>query len=66
MSALILGTMKALAGLSLMTMLVVLTACATWWLIYYGWGCRKNPIGKTAMLTAAFLWLISAAVINLM
>lgn len=66
MSALILGTMKALAALSLITMLVVLTACAAWRLVYYGWGCRKNPIGKTAMLTAAFLWLVSAAVINLM
>lgn len=66
MSALILGTAKALAALSLTTMLVVLTACAVWRLVYYGWGCRKNPIGKTAMLTAAILWALSAAIINFM
>lgn len=66
MSALILGTAKALAALSLITMLVVLTACAAWRLIYYGWGCRRNPIGKTIMLTAAILWVVSAAIINFM
>lgn len=66
MSALILAAAKALAMMSALTMLIVLVACAAWRLVYYGWGCRKNPIGKTAMLSAAVLWLISAAVINLM
>lgn len=66
MHALIIATAKALASLSIMAMLIIATACLAWRVVYYGWGCRKNPIGKTAMLTAAFLWLVSAAIINLL
>ncbi len=65
MTALIIATVKVIGGLSLTTILVGLTACGVWRLVYYGCGCRKNPIGKTAMLTAAILWIVSAAIINL-
>ncbi len=65
MKALIIGTAKALAGISIIGMLILVTACVSWRLVYYGWGCRKNPIQKTAMLTAAILWLVSSAIINL-
>lgn len=65
MTALIIATAKALFMLSAVALLIVATACAVWWLVYYGWRCRKNPIQKTAMLTAAVLWLVSSAIINL-
>lgn len=65
-SALILATAKALAMLSLTAFFVVGIACAAWKIIYYGCNCRRNPIGKTAMLTAAILWVLSAAIINFM
>lgn len=66
MAALILATAKALAGLSLTAFIVVLVACSMWQIVYYGCGCRRNPIGKTALLTAAFVWVICACIINFM
>lgn len=64
MAALIIATMKALAALSLVAFVVVLVACSMWQIVYYGCACRRNPIGKTALLTAAVIWVISACIIN--
>ena len=64
--SLIIAAAKALSIISLVAMLIILTACGAWRVVYYGFGCRHNPIGKTAMLTAAALWLVSAAIINLL
>lgn len=64
MSAIILAAVKALAGLSLVAMLIIVTACTAWRIVYYGFECRRAPIQKTAMLTAATLWIICAAIIN--
>lgn len=66
MTALILATMKALAALCLITMMVILVSFCAWRVVYYGFHCRRNPIQKSALLTAAVLWMISAAVINFM
>lgn len=66
MLALILGTAKALAAISLVSLMITVTACLAWRVVYYVCGCRRNPIGKTAMLTAAALWLTSSAMINLL
>ena len=66
MATLFILTMKAVAVLSLITALIILVGFAAWRVVYYGCGCRRNPIQKTALLTAAVLWVLSAAIINLM
>ena len=66
MTALILATMKVLAALCLIAIMVILVSFCAWRVVYYGFHCRKNPIQKTALVTAGVLWAISAAVLNVM
>lgn len=66
MATLFILTMKAVAVLSLIAVLIILVGFGAWRVVYYGCGCRRNPIQKTALLTAAVLWVLSAAIINLM
>lgn len=66
MATLFILTMKAVAVISLITVLIILVGFAAWRVVYYGCGCRRNPIQKTALLTAAVLWVLSAAIINLL
>lgn len=42
-----------------------LAYCAAWRLVYVTFRCRRNPIGKAALVGSAMLWLASSAVINL-
>lgn len=66
MLSIALAATKTLAVLALVIIVWVLVACAAWQIVYYGLGCRKAPIQKAALLSAAIIWVISAAVINLM
>lgn len=65
MVPIILSATKIMAGLALVAFVWILVACAAWQIVYYGFHCRKAPIQKAALLTAAIIWVISAAVINL-
>lgn len=53
-------------GVLLVTALITSVCVAAWHLVYYACRCRRNPIGKTALLTAAGLWLISAALVAIL
>lgn len=64
MGALILAFIKAIGAFSLITFFVIGIACAVWKIVYYGCNCRKNPLGKTAMITCAIIWVVSASIIN--
>ena len=66
MTSFIIATAMAFIGLGLTAVIVLLVACSMWHIVYYGCGCRRNPIGKTALLTAAFIWVICACIINFM
>ena len=50
-------------GILLVAALITTMCTAVWHVVYYTCRCRRNPIGKTALLTAAGLWLISAALV---
>lgn len=65
MSTLVMAAGEILAVLSLIGALIALVSCGAWHVVYYGCHCRRNPIGKTALLSAVVLWIISAAIINL-
>lgn len=66
MTSFIIAIPLAFVGLSLTAAVVLLVACSMWQIVYYGCGCRRHPIGKTALLTAAFIWIVSACIINFM
>ena len=66
MGALIFAFIKAVGAFILLALFVIGIACASWKIVYYGCNCRKNPIGKTAIVVCAVMWVISASVINFM
>jgi hypothetical protein len=45
---------------------IALAYCAAWQLVYVAFRCKHNPIGKSALVGSAILWLASSAVINLL
>lgn len=46
--------------------LIVIVGVSAWQIIYYLLGCRKAPIQKTLLTSAALLWVIAGAVIALL
>ena len=66
MGALILAFIKVIGAFILFTLFVAGVACAAWKIVYYGCNCRKNPLGKTAMVITAVLWMVTASIINFM
>ena len=53
-----------IAGL-LIVLLTALVGWGAWHFVYYVVGA-KNPIGKTALLSAAAMWVICAGILNMM
>lgn len=50
---------------SLILGIIAVVGIAAWRLVYYVCRCRRAPIQKTVLLTAAGLWLVSAAIVAL-
>lgn len=65
MSALILIAAQILLAALMIALTVALVAWSAWHLVYYIIGA-KHPIGKTLILSAAALWVISAGIISMM
>lgn len=55
--------LQILLGLSLVSVMIIGISMVAWKFVYYICGCTKNPIGKTALLAAAGLWVASAALV---
>lgn len=55
--------LQVLFCFSLIAFLIGAVSMAAWHVVYYACRCRRNPIGKTALLAAAGLWLVSAALV---
>lgn len=55
--------LQILLTASLVSFIIIGVSMASWHFVYYICGCKRNPIGKTALLAAAGLWVACAALV---
>lgn len=66
MSEFITAVAYMLAAISIIALLISVAAYVAWRFVYYGCNCRRAPIQKAVLLTAAMLWTMSAIVLKLL
>ena len=65
MSVLVYIVAQILLAVLMIALIVFLIAWSVWHLVYYVFG-SKNPIGKTAAVSAVAIWIISAGILSMM